>query len=129
MDEALAGAHPPALAKPNRDEYGDEGRRWLSVPELHLTAGAGEVHVRHPGGRWRVAPPPVRELNPIGSGDCYLAALAHARLAKWPLADQLAFAAAAGAANAEQGGVARIGLREIEALRDRSAVRPAAENE
>ena len=126
MREALTGGHPPALAKPNRDEY-DRDRAWLACPELHLTDGGRELRVRHPEGRFRVVPPPVIESNPIGSGDCYLAGLAHARLAGFTLADQLRYAAAAGAANAARADVARIGPTDITALTDRVVVVPAGD--
>ena len=117
MDRALAGAHPPQLAKPNAAEYGPEPHtRWNACRELHRTDGGGTVRVRHPDGRCRVTPPVVTEVNPVGSGDCYLAGLAHARLAGLPLADQLAYAAAAGAANAARADVARIGPADIAPL-------------
>jgi fructose-1-phosphate kinase PfkB-like protein len=127
MDQALAAAHPPELAKPNREEYGADGRPWLACRELHLSDGPREVHVRHPQGRFRVAPPTLEECNPVGSGDCYLAALAHARLAGWPLAEQLRYAAAAGAANAARADVARIGPADIEPWRERVTITPAPE--
>lgn len=117
MDEALAGVHPPALAKPNKQEYG-KGRRWLPCRELHLTDGANEIKVRHPHGRFRIIPPTVKQLNQVGSGDCYLAALAHARLANLSIEEQLRYAAAAGAANAARVDIARISPADIEALVD-----------
>ncbi len=125
MDAALAAAHPPGLAKPNRQEYGEDGRHWLGCPELHLTDGAASIHVRHPEGRFRVTPPTVRQVNPVGSGDCYLAALAHARLSGQTLEQQLRYAAAAGAANAMRADVARIGPADIAALVDGVVVAPA----
>jgi tagatose 6-phosphate kinase len=115
MDEALDGVHPPALAKPNRQEYGERGAhiRWQACPELHLTDGGKEIRVRHPKGRWRVTPPTVREVNPVGSGDCYIAALAHARLSGLPMVEQLRYAAGAGAANAARADIARISPSDI----------------
>lgn len=124
MIEALTGGNPPALSKPNRDEY-DRDRAWRSTPELHLTDGSAAVHVRHPQGRFRVVPPAVTQVNPIGSGDCYIAALAHARLTGLPLPEQLRYAAAAGAANAARADVARIGPADIAPLADRASVYPA----
>lgn len=115
MDEALAGSHPPALAKPNRQEYGN-GRAWLTCPELHLSDGAAPLRIRTPQGRFRVTVPDLIQANPVGSGDCYIAALAHARLSGWPLEKQLVYAAAAGAANAQRADVARIGPEDIRPL-------------
>jgi fructose-1-phosphate kinase PfkB-like protein len=118
MDAALAGPHPPALVKPNREEYGSDGRRWVVAHEIHLSDGGGELQIYTPNGRFRVTPPKVAEINAIGCGDCYVAALAHARLAGTDLIGQLRYAAAAGAANALRADVARIGPGEINHLVD-----------
>jgi len=127
MDQALAAPHPPGLAKPNLEEYGPSGLRWVTAGELHLTDGAHEIRVRHPQGRFRVTPPQVLEKNPVGSGDCYLAALAHARLSGWDLIAQLRYAAAAGAANAAHGEVARIRPADIEALIGKVSIRTSSD--
>ncbi len=123
MAAALAGAHPPALGKPNREEYAALGEKtWLACRELHVTDGAEPVRVLHPEGRLRVTPPRVRERNATGSGDCYLAGLAHARLAGMPLEQQCRYAAAAGAANSARADVAAIAPEDIAALLDQVAV-------
>ncbi len=127
MERALAGPHPPRLVKPNREEYGADSRRWVTAPELHLTDGANEIRVRHPEGRFRVTPPTVAGANAVGSGDCYLAGLAHARLSGWGLVEQLRYAAAAGAANARASALARIQPRDIQQLQDQVEVRPATD--
>ncbi len=128
MQEALTSGHPPAVAKPNRQEYGN-GRTWLACPELHLTDGDKGLRIRHPQGRWRVIPPRITERNPIGSGDCYVAGLAHARLSSMGLIDQWRYAAAAGAANAARADVARIGPSDITPLLDRVTVTAADDDE
>ena len=115
MIQALALG--PDVVKPNRDEYGD-GTHWQSAAELHLTDGGDGTRVRCPAGAWRVIPPRIIEVNPIGSGDSYLAALAHARLTGLSMTDQLRWAAAAGAANAARADVAMIGAAEIALLLD-----------
>lgn len=119
---ALAGANPPALVKPNRQEYAGDPHPWLAARELHLTDGGGQVTVRAPEGRWRVVPPEVSEVNPIGSGDCWLAGYAHGRISGWDIPRSLAWAAAAGAANASRVEVARIGPEDIKPLVDRVQV-------
>jgi fructose-1-phosphate kinase PfkB-like protein len=113
LDRALAGETPPVLAKPNRQEL-DHSRHWHRVQELHITDGAGliEVSDRH-AGRWQVRPPVIRQINPIGSGDCYLGGLAHGWLRGLDLEDRLRYAAAAGAANAIQHDVAMIGPEQV----------------
>jgi len=125
MFAALAGANPPALAKPNKQEYAGDPKAWLEARELHLTDGGATVTVRAPEGRWRVAPPAVTEVNPIGSGDCWLAGYAHGRLSGWDIPRSLAWAAAAGAANACRVEIARIGPEDIKPLIDRVQVVPA----
>ena len=126
MDEALIGANPPAFAKPNKEEYG-KGRRWLPCRELHLSDGGNELKIRHPEGRFRVKPPKIKTINPVGSGDCYVAALAHARLSGMTLIDQLRYAAAAGAANAARVDIARISPADIRAIIDQVDVTPVKE--
>ena len=125
MERALAGANPPLLAKPNRQEHGEDSRRWVTARELHLSDGPHEIHVRTPEGRFRVRPPLISEANPVGSGDCYIAALAHARLSGWTMPDQLRYAAAAGAANAARPGVADLAPQDIQRLSELVEVIPA----
>lgn len=120
MARALAGPLPPALAKPNREELAD-GQGWHKAAELHITDGAGPVEV-HAEGRWRVTPPAIRQVNPVGSGDCYLAGLAHGWLRGLDLAGRLRYAAAAGAANALRPEVAAVGPGEVAALLDQVRV-------
>ncbi len=116
--EALAGAAPPALAKPNREEYG-ESSDWSRVEELHVTDGEAPVRVESRlEGRWQVVPPVLRQVNPVGCGDCYLAGLAHGWLLGWPLPERLRYASAAGAANALRPDVAMITPAEIRPLLD-----------
>ncbi|MCS6970448.1 MAG: PfkB family carbohydrate kinase [Planctomycetota bacterium] len=113
---ALGAACRPALAKPNREEYAAAAALWERVPELHITDGARPAWARTAEGCWRVVPPPITELNPIGSGDCWLAGYAHGRLSGWDSATALRYAAAAGAANAARAEVAAIAPAEIAPL-------------
>jgi len=107
---------PPALAKPNREELAS-GKHWDRVEELHITDGANPIEVNsREAGRWRVTPPVIRQVNPIGSGDCYMAALAHGWLRGFGLEDRLRYAASAGAANALKLDVAMVSPGEVEAL-------------
>jgi len=129
MREALTSGHAPLVAKPNRQEYAQQERAWLNCPELHLTDGGAGLRIRHPQGRWRVTPPRITERNAIGSGDAYLAGLAHARLSGFSLPDQWRYAAAAGAANAARSDVAQIGPQDITPLVDQVTVVAAADDE
>lgn len=118
MQRALVGPVAPALCKPNREEYA-EIARWDRAEELHVTDGGGAIDIRRREGRWRVLPPAVRQVNPVGSGDCYLAGLAHGWLREMAVEDRLRHAAAAGAANALQQEVAMIRPDDIAPLLDR----------
>lgn len=124
MAAALAGPTPPDLTKPNRQELAS-ATGWDRCPEVHVTDGPALVEIRQGIRRWRVVPPVVSEVNPIGSGDCYLAGLAHARLSGLPLAEQWAWAAAAGAANAAHDRVAEVDPARIAALVPLVRVEPA----
>lgn len=128
LQQALAGPHPPQLAKPNREEHA-QSARWDAVAELHITDGAAPVRVERSGRpAWRVTPPPIRQVNPVGSGDCYLAGLAHGWLRGWPPAERLRFASAAGAANARRQDVALIEPGEVEDLLDAVVVEDMTRN-
>jgi 1-phosphofructokinase family hexose kinase len=68
---------------PTDDELGrmlaDWSRRGVRV--ALVTNGPGDVLARVGGRAYRVTPPPIEPVNPIGSGDCLLAGLVDAHLA------------------------------------------------
>ena len=112
--EALAAK--PGLVKPNRSELAatvghplmDEAAVMSAMRELHergaqrvvVTAGTGQVLSFDGKSFWRVVPPKVAALNPIGSGDSFTAALVWRLLRGEDLGEACRWAAAAGAANA-----------------------------
>ena len=57
-----------------------------------------------------------KTVNPVGSGDSFLAAYLYAALRGWPDREALSLANAAGAANAQMFPAARVGWKEIEPL-------------
>lgn len=125
MRRALAGPVAPGLSKPNREEL-DKDFNWDRVEELHITDGGGPVEVSHRSGdRWRVLPPVLRQVNPVGSGDCYVAGLAHGWLLGSSLEERLKFAAAAGAANALRQDVAMIAPEDVAPWLDEVMVQAA----
>jgi len=65
-----------------------------------LTLGAAGAAAVLGGEEWRVTTPPVRAVNPVGSGDCFSAGLTLALQRGQGVAATLRLAAAAGAANA-----------------------------
>jgi len=128
LEAALGGLLLPQLAKPNRDEF-QEINNWEGVPEVHITDGPLPIEVRtQTEGHWRVTPPALREVNPVGCGDCYLAGLAHGSLKAWSIQERLRFAAAAGSANAQRPDVAMISPSEIDQLMDQVEVKMEPEN-
>ncbi|NBS17380.1 MAG: hypothetical protein EBT06_00720 [Gammaproteobacteria bacterium] len=128
LEAALGGLLLPQLAKPNRDEF-QEINNWEGVPEVHITDGPLPIEVRtQTEGHWRVTPPALREVNPVGCGDCYLAGLAHGSLKAWSIQERLRFAAAAGSANARRPDVAMITPSEIDQLIDQVEVKMEPEN-
>lgn len=92
-EELLAALeHRPLVVKPNREELGQtfgkrlerdddvqcaahdliqRGAQWVVV-----TNGSGPVLVYSQDEHFRCTPPTVKVVNPIGSGDCFAAALA-----------------------------------------------------
>ena len=57
--------------------------------------------------------PKGKTVNPVGSGDSFLAAYLYAALRGWPDEQALSLANAAGAANAQMFPAARVGWKEI----------------
>ena len=122
MAALLASGLSIDLAKPNRQEFASASG-WERIAELHLTDGAAGVSIQRYGQEThRLTPPLVQEVNATGSGDSYVAGLAHARLQGWPFERQLAYAAACGAANARTLAVAEIDPAEALALMDQATI-------
>jgi 1-phosphofructokinase family hexose kinase len=112
--EALTAA--PDLVKPNRTELAstldqrldDDSAIVRAMQELHshgarmVVVTAGKLPALAFDGRecWRVHPPQIQPLNPIGSGDACTAAIAWRLLRGDDLGEACRWGAAAGAANA-----------------------------
>jgi tagatose 6-phosphate kinase len=112
--EALAAQ--PGLVKPNRQELAATVQRSLSseseiVAAMHEVRKRGAVRVVVTSGKaaalalqdeqvWRIQPPSISAVNPIGSGDAFTAALVWRLVQKENLGEACRWAAAAGAANA-----------------------------
>jgi len=106
----------PGLVKPNRAELAATvGRELKAEPdvisamrELHLrgaqrvvvTAGKGPALAFDGRTVWRVQPPVIAAVNPIGSGDAFTAGLVWRLVRGEDLGEACRWAAAAGAANA-----------------------------
>lgn len=113
LTQGLSSDIPPILAKPNRDEFQESGN-WKRVPEVHITDGENPIEIVLAGfPAYKVTPPAIQQVNPVGCGDCYLAGLAYGVMQGWELEKRIRFAAAAGTANAARQDVARITPPEI----------------
>ena len=65
-----------------------------------LTQGPEDVLAVSNEGFWRAVPPKIQAVNPIGSGDCFLAGLTYASMRSESAQFQLKFAVACAVANA-----------------------------
>lgn len=128
--EALAAR--PGVVKPNRAELAattghpltDEASVLAAMRELHargaervvVTAGAAPTLAFDGRMAWRIAPPPIQPLNPIGSGDAFTAALVARLLRGDDLGEACRWGAAAGAANALTLMAGEVDRGQVEAL-------------
>lgn len=128
----LALAAGPDVAKPNCEELAATLGRDLSEEPVLLDAmdfclrrGAGAVVItrgaapslaRNAAGAWRIWPPAIEPVNPIGSGDAFTAAMTLALVEGKPLAEACRCGAAAGAANALQPMAGELALEDYRRL-------------
>ncbi len=106
----------PMMIKPNLAELQRLMRRQLSVPDGVIEAGRellaqgvslvvvtmgarGALGVTQGHGIWLAVPPKVPVVNPVGSGDAFLAGFLAASLQRLGFDERLRLATAAGAAN------------------------------
>jgi fructose-1-phosphate kinase PfkB-like protein len=137
---ALTGA--PDLAKPNQGEaelalggtvslagVADALRRLRAMGPrtVALTLGAAGAAIATPDEAWIVTAPPVDVVNPIGSGDSFLATWLHMTRRGAPPAEAARWAVAAGSANAAVPGAAACTRAQIEALLPATRAVPLAE--
>lgn len=71
---------------------------------------------------WYARVPPVKAVNPVGSGDAMVAAVAVALAANMSIESALALAVAAGAANALTLGAGQVRLADVERLKAQATV-------
>ena len=100
-------------------ELNERGAQWVVV-----TQGGRPVYATHAGQAWQIAPPEVEVLNPIGSGDCFAAALAWRYSLGEPMLEGLRWAVAAGAENARHILPARLDPRRVRELAPRVRLQP-----
>lgn len=81
-----------------------------------ITDGPRDIHAAWGNEAYRITPPPVTEVNAVGSGDVFAGALSVALLRGNAPQDCLTFAAAAGAANAQVWDIGHFDTKAIKAL-------------
>lgn len=112
--EALAAK--PGLVKPNRQELartvqmslGSEPEVIMAMRQMQargasrvvVTAGTSATLALDDTGLWKIQSPVIKAVNPIGSGDAFMAALVLQLVRKEDLGEACRWGSAAGAANA-----------------------------
>lgn len=129
-------AHPDVI-KPNREEL----ERLLDMPLIDHRGVARAIRKIAPevgivlasmgeegavagtaDASWLAKVPPVKAINPVGSGDAMVAAMAAALAANLTTESSLALAVAAGAANALTLGAGQLRLADVERLKAQATV-------
>jgi 1-phosphofructokinase family hexose kinase len=126
----------PFLSKLNLDEAAyvlgrplrSEEDVWQGVADLSenrdsphfrivaVTAGRQGAYVACGKERWRAFPPPVKTVNPVGSGDSFLAGMVAGLARGQSVEESLRLGMAAGAANAAVWDAATFTLADVERL-------------
>jgi tagatose 6-phosphate kinase len=128
----------PTVAKPNQSELvatvghelGDETAVLAAMRELHtrgarqvvVTAGKDPVLAFDGKIGWRIRPPQISALNPIGAGDAFTAGLVWRLVCGDDLGNACRWGAAAGAASALTYLAGELKRSDVEALVDRVGI-------
>jgi len=121
----------PDVVKPNLEELSrwaevdlpTEALQWAAIDRLQekgipfvlLSRGGDSALIAAKDQRFRVTPPAIKEINPVGSGDAFLAGFCVGRQRKWPVEECLRLAAACGAANAANWEIGHFSQEEVAA--------------
>jgi len=74
----------------------------MGAQNVFVTQGGKAAYLLTPKGAWHFTPPEIgQKLNPIGSGDCTTAGIAHALLQGKKMVDAIRYGLACGSANVE----------------------------
>lgn len=134
----MAQAHRPTVVKPNREELANTLKRPLetdadllgamrevcsSGPEwVVVSAGGGVLWAVSKTAAFRVEPPSVPVVNPIGSGDCLAAGIACGLAQGQSFADSLRLGVAAASENVRHLMPAAINRAAVDALMEQVRV-------
>lgn len=81
---------------------GMQDLRAMGAQNVFVTQGGKAAYLLTPKAAWHFAPPEIaQKLNPIGSGDCTTAGIAHALLQGRKMVDAVRYGLACGSANVE----------------------------
>ncbi|MBL7649301.1 MAG: 1-phosphofructokinase family hexose kinase [Candidatus Hydrogenedentes bacterium] len=135
---ALGLEAAPYMVKPNDVEAAElvgyaldsEAARWRAIDWFHgkgvslvvLSLGAEGVLVSDGLERLHVKPPPIEEVNAVGSGDCLVAGMAVGLLRQWPLEQCAVLGVSAGTVNAMRWDIGHVTQAEVERIAPRVAV-------
>jgi len=90
----------------------------MGARNVFVTQGGKASYLMTPKKTWRIAPPKIaHHLNPIGSGDCTTAGIAHALLSGKTLREAVCLGLACGSANVESLTPADLDVKRVHALR------------
>jgi 1-phosphofructokinase family hexose kinase len=122
----------PYMVKPNVAETEElfgysletDDARWQAIAQFHakgielvaLSLGERGAFVSRGEERMHVVPPEIDEINPVGSGDAFVAGFAIGLLEGMPLRDMAVLGCAAGTANAMSWDIGHFTKEQVEAL-------------
>ncbi|MDE3059338.1 MAG: 1-phosphofructokinase family hexose kinase, partial [Bacteroidota bacterium] len=94
-----------------------------SVQYTVITNGAAAAYAAIKEHFWKITPPEIHAVNPVGSGDAMTAGILYGFLQGWKFERCLVWGAAAGTANAQVWKVAKASIEEVQRLSERVVVK------
>ncbi len=120
----------PFMVKPNRAEYeSSTGKPLRTVADYRvafehfhskgielvvISLGAKGLRASYRGQTFVVKPPSIKEVMPVGSGDCLIAGIVYGLTKNLPIEECLRWGTAAGCANAAVWPIANLSKKEVE---------------
>jgi tagatose 6-phosphate kinase len=136
---SLALEAVPTLVKVNRKEFEEafgvtlsddldfqKGMQMLldrGIQYTVITDGAHAAYAAIKEHFWKITPPEIHAVNPVGSGDAMTAGILYGFLQGWKFERCFAWGAAAGAANAQEWAVAKASTEGVQRLNERVLVK------
>jgi tagatose 6-phosphate kinase len=106
--------------------------KWKAIDHFHergielvvLSLGKEGALVSRGNERFHAVPPPIKEVNPVGSGDALVAGFAIGLAEKMPLVEMAKLAIAAGAANAMTWEIGHFTIDQVQTLIPQVRINP-----